>query len=542
MKYTIMKYLRISAEDIDLDGFDKFESNSIANQRDLLNDFIAKIPDFADCEIVEELDDGRTGTNFLRPGVQRVIEMAQSGKINVIIVKDLSRWGRNYLEVGDFLEQKFPEWGVRFISINDNYDSANFVGATGGIDIAFRNLIYEMYSQDLSEKVRSAKLSAAKSGKNCNAEAFYGYIKDPTDTRKLAVDEPAAEIVRRIFDLAAQDYTSERIARTLNDEKIPTPQERKMQLGSKRRWRKTASTFWYSSVICLIIKDERYTGKLIYGRKRTDGVGSGKQVPVPENEWTVVPGAIPAIITEELFQTAQFNAAKRSKSVKSQSDTVYLLSGKIKCGRCGMAMKSVRSSTAHYYYCYTGRLTDRYGCTEFKIYESDIASAVLAALQQQMAFADKARELLDIKTEQLTPNIEKLKAEIDRLQRQIEKTKTTKMSLWEKYHNGNITAEAFQQENEKADDQAQQYAGKIPVLQEEIRKLESETGRENIFVERFSKQSGITELTRSIVEEFVKEIKVFAADRIEIVFNYADEYEKIAETLKQPKSKLRATK
>jgi len=252
MAYTVAKYLRISAEDIDLDGFDKYESNSIANQRDLLDDFIGRIPEFAGCKIIEELDDGRTGTNFLRPGVQKLIDMAQSGKVQCIIVKDLSRWGRNYIEVGDFLEQKFPAWGVRFISLNDCYDSAKLFGATGGIDIAFRNLIYDLYSQDLSEKVRSGKISAAKRGNFSNAVPFYGYIRDPADSRKLVIDTSAAEVIKRIFELASQDFTSNQIAKILNDDNVDTAQIRKMQLGYQRRWTYGEASFWYGTIVSLI--------------------------------------------------------------------------------------------------------------------------------------------------------------------------------------------------------------------------------------------------------------------------------------------------
>ena len=201
---AIYKYLRISEEDIDLDGLVKYESNSIQNQRAYLDDFIKKMPEFAGCEVHEALDDGRTGTNFDRPGVQRLIELAKVGKVDCIVVKDLSRWGRSYLDVGDFLEQKFPEWGVRFISINDNYDSAAHSGATGGIDLAFKNLIYDLYSQDLSEKVRSGKDTAAKSGSITSAYPLYGYDKDKNDKRRLVVDPEDSLIVKRIFDLAKQ--------------------------------------------------------------------------------------------------------------------------------------------------------------------------------------------------------------------------------------------------------------------------------------------------------------------------------------------------
>jgi seryl-tRNA synthetase len=174
-------------------------------------------------------------------------------------------------------------------------------------------------------------------------------------------------------------------------------------------------------------------------------------------------------------------------------------------------------------------LTEKLGCGDFWVFEKDIAAAVLAALQQQAAFADNARRMLIERTERLTPGIEKLQAETARLQKLIEKTKTAKMELWEKFHNGSISAEAFQSENEQADDRIVKHMARIPEIQDEILRLESETGRENLFVERFSKQVGITELTRAVVEEFISEVRVYSPERIEVIFNYADEYERIAD-------------
>lgn len=530
MEYIVAKYLRISAEDIDLDGFDKFESNSIVNQRTLLDDFIGRVPEFTGCEVIEALDDGRTGTNFLRPGVQKLIEMAQSGKVHCIVVKDLSRWGRNYLEVGDFLEQKFPAWGVRFISLNDCYDSAKLMnGATGGIDIAFRNLIYDLYSQDLSEKVKSAKISAAKSGKYTNGLSFFGYIKDPADPRKLIIDEKTVDVVRRIFDLTAQGHTPNRIAKALNDERVPTAQDRKVELGEKRRWRLDDGSFWYGAVVANIVRDERYTGKLIYGKSRSAEIGStGKQKRVPKEEWIVVPGAIPAIVTEEQYRIANRYIRERGKHNVKTSPSKLLFTRKLKCGHCGLCMKAVHRTSDVKYRCFTQSLTEKLGCGDFWVFEKDIAAAVLAALRQQIAFADNTRRMLTERTEQLTPGIEKLQTEAARLQKRIEKTKTAKMGLWEKFHNGSISAEAFQRENEQADDRIVKHTARIPEIQAEILRLESETGRENLFVERFSKQAGITELTKDVVDEFIKEVRVYSPERIEVIFSYADEYERIA--------------
>jgi DNA invertase Pin-like site-specific DNA recombinase len=542
MKYTIAKYLRISAEDIDLDGFDKYESNSIQNQRALLDDFIGRVPEFAGCEVIEELDDGRTGTNFSRPGVQRLIELAKKGKVQCIVVKDLSRWGRSYLEVGDYLEQIFPELGVRFISLNDAYDSATLNGGVAGIDIAFRNLIYEMYSQDLSEKVRTARISAAKSGKVTASYAFYGYIKDPKDTRKLLIDEPSADVVRRIFELAAQGNTPNQIAKMLNDEGVQTAQQRQKNLGSKRKWTNGDVNYWYGSVVSIITRDERYTGKLICGKTQVLGVGETKRKRLPKSDWIVVPGAIPAIITDEQFKAARGNIESRYYPERKQSKSTLLFSRKLKCGHCGLAMRAVRRANDVKYHCDTNTYTDGYGCSNDWAFEKDIAAAVLAALQQQILFADEARKMLETRNETLTPSIEALRGEASGLKMLTEKSKSVKMNLWEQYRNSGMSAEAFQRENEKADDQAKEYAAKIVELESEILNLESETGRENVFVERFSRQVGITELTRAIVEEFISEIKVYSADRIEVVFNFADEYEKIVALADTTKTKRRKSK
>ncbi|MCL2053348.1 MAG: recombinase family protein [Oscillospiraceae bacterium] len=529
MTYTIAKYLRISAEDIDLDGFDKYESNSIVNQRGLLDDFISRIPEFEDCEVIEELDDGRTGTNFSRPGVQRLIELAQSGKVNCIIVKDLSRWGRNYLEVGDFLEQKFPAWGTRFISINDVYDSAKLNGATGGIDIAFRNLIYEMYSHDLSEKVRAGKIAMAKQGKHLGGYDFFGYKKDPNDRHKLIIDLESAATIKRIYELAAQGKTLNEIARQLNTEGRATAQQSKTKQGSKMQWTNGEANFWYGSMVSNILHDERYTGKLITGKHRVEGVGSQKFIAVPKEEWIVVDGAIPAIITQAEFDEVRAKMSSRLVSANKPGKSKLLFSRKLRCAYCGLSLKAVKRTHDVKYHCDTAGYTNDYGCQKDWIAEDDVKKAVFTALRQQIAFADEARKLFEIRAAEVLPSIEKYRKEIERLKKTAEKARTAKIGLWERYHLGELSGEAFQRENEKADEQVKNCESKIGELECRILEMEISTGQENTFVERFSKQVGITELTRPIVEELINTIKVYAPDRIEIVFNYSDEYAKILE-------------
>ena len=538
-KYVIAKYLRISAEDIDLDGFDKFESNSIGNQRALLDDFIVKTPEFQsdNIEIIEALDDGKSGTNFSRDGVQKLIEMAQRGEVHCIICKDLSRWGRSYIEVGDFLEQKFPAWGVRFISITDGYDSASLNGGTAGIDIAFRNLIYELYSQDLSEKVRSAKTSMAKNGKSPNAECFYGYIKDPNDKRSLLVDEPASEIVKRIYSLTLDGETPTNIAKILNATNVPTPQIRKIQTGSRRRWTKDGKNFWYASVITHILNDERYTGKLIYGKSTRKVVGDPKQTKIAKEDWIVVPDAMPAIINEETFTKVQKITATRKKSSNKKPATKLLFSKKLVCGYCGKGLRANHRKDGVRYVCGTKPITDKYGCKGFSLLERNVASEVLLALQHQIEVVSELKKLMDTENIKQLSNGDKIKTEIASLQKLVEKSQTDKMALWEKYHNGEITAESFQLENEKADKKSAQASERLEQLIVEEDATTTTGNQENDLVNRYVSQTGITILTREVVEMFIHQVRVYDSDKLEIIFNFADEYALIEQKLHHYKTK-----
>ena len=485
-------------------------------------------PGFTECEVIEELDDGRTGTNFDRSGVQRLLNMAQSGKINCIVVKDLSRWGRSYLEVGDYLEQKFPEWGVRFISINDMYDSAALNGATGGIDLAFKNLIYDLYSQDLSEKVRSGKDTAARSGNIASSYPLYGYDKDKNDKRRLVVDPEDSLIVKRIFDLAEQGNGIAEIVRILNADNTPTMQTSKQKKGYKIKWGKGA--YWGTWVVKRILHDERYTGKWIWGQTRVKELGRSNGVPAPRSEWIIVPGAIPAIISDEQFERVQSKLSERSKNRTGKHKTNRtLFKRKVRCADCGRTMLyRPRKEGFSVFLCNLHELTGWRDCSTGKIEEADLHDIVLTLIRQQAALAEQADLRRKENTKVALTAAENIESEIQGLRKLVEKAKTSKMTLWEQYRAGNLSKEAFQAEGESITKQTAMYNDAIAELEAKLKTIESSTGEENIFVERYRKQMGIGELTQSVVDEFINEVIVYAPGRIEIVLNYADEYLTIA--------------
>ena len=222
-KKKLAFYIRLSLEDFDLKTSDKTESNSVSNQRKLLQDYYDSHPELKEYEIIEFCDDGYTGTNFDRPRFMAMMELARQKEIHAIIVKDLSRFGRDYLEVGAYLELILPLFGTRFISVNDNFDSNNYVGTTGGLELALRNLINGLYSKDLSVKIKSANKTRSRRGEYWGGTAFYGYRLDPKNKHKIIVDTDVASVIVRIFDECIEGKSSSQTAKGLNDEGIPSP-------------------------------------------------------------------------------------------------------------------------------------------------------------------------------------------------------------------------------------------------------------------------------------------------------------------------------
>lgn len=248
-KRKLAFYIRLSDADEEVKEGTKDESNSITGQRKLLYAYIKKTEEFAGFEVLEYFDDGYSGTMFNnRAEFQRLIQDAELGRFECIIVKDFSRFGRDYLEVGNYLEFVFPAMGMRFISVNDNYDSDRNFGVTGGMDVAYKNLIYQLYSMDLSRKVKSARRTRNLSGEYTASFVCYGYKKDPDDKHKLIIDEEAAKVVVEIFSLIIAGYNASEVARILNERKIPT--------RVQNQWRMESIMFRFiiKGIICGIIQ------------------------------------------------------------------------------------------------------------------------------------------------------------------------------------------------------------------------------------------------------------------------------------------------
>ena len=303
-KYPIAIYMRVSKED----AKDKEESNSIGMQRMLLRKFVAE--KFSDYELSEFCDDGYTGTNFERPGVQKLLEQVRDSEISCIVVKDFSRFARDYIELGAYLEQIFPFLGVRFLSVNDNYDSSDYQGGIAGIDVNFRNLLYALYSKDLSLKVRSSLAVRKEQGQYISGNSPFGYEKDPDDRHALVIAQDEAEIVKRIFSLKVEGYSSTQIARLFNADGIKTPIEFKMEKGRTRRAPKGGKFQWSTGTICQILRNEIYIGNIVQKKYEKDFVG-GKNHIRPREEWLTGYDHHEPIIERAVFEKVQEGRGKR---------------------------------------------------------------------------------------------------------------------------------------------------------------------------------------------------------------------------------------
>ena len=522
--YVIAKYLRLSSEDIDLKEAKKAESNSISNQRILLNAYIEKIPEFSEAEVIEFCDDGWSGKNFDRPAVQEMLAQVRQGRIQCVIVKDLSRFGRDYLTVENYVSRIFPFLGVRFIAVNDGIDSIRPMDVDN-LDTSFRALLYDLYSRDLSRKVRGAKRQRAQRGDFVSRYAPYGYIKDPQRKAHLVVDPPAAAIVQRIFRMVGAGKSALQTAKALNDDGILTPMLYKLAMGcTQKNWNSVqAENYWTDSAIIRIIRDEQYLGKVVYGKRYYDVIGQKHSVKVRKKDWIITEHAHEAIITQEEFDRAQ--DALREYVERGSFPDRQPLRKKLCCGICGHAMAR-KEAKAPYYICRTSSMTDTYLCEGTKILESDLFALVLDGLHAQAAAALEVSIIWEEHHRRDRKDVRAMSVQLGVLKDTLNQVKQQSDNLYESFALGEINKESYSQRTalkEEADD----LSARIASLTASIENNSSDAGSQNRFVDVFKQYAEVQRLTDEIVADVLTQVRVFPDQSIEIVWNYQDDFQKL---------------
>lgn len=499
-------YTRLSRED-----GDKAESDSIANQKKLLEHFLSENSELQYIELYA--DDGYTGTNFDRPDFKRMIADIEAGKINCVVVKDLSRFGRDYIDVGRYLERWFPAHGVRFIAISDSIDSLK-----GAYDMLLpvKNIFNEQYARDISQKVRSSFIVKQKRGEFVGAFASYGYRKDPTNHNKLVIDPIAADVVKRIFTMFESGNGKIKIAKTLNAEGIPCPSEYKKLNGERytNGQKLSDTTYWTYSTIHRILQNQMYAGNMEQGRAPRQSM-HGKAKKADPSQWITVEGTHEPIISKEQWERVQ-SLLKRDTRNPNFNENISPFAGFLRCGDCGRAMSKTTRPGGVYYCCGSYK---RYGptvCSIHSISHRDLEQVVLNDLNKIISAVEDLNALVDEAKPQ--KQARDMQSEKNRLTLGVERLYRLKKSAYEDYKDGLIGKDDYRRFAEDYQRQTDQLQAQLDHLEES-----QESATEKPWIDALLAHGQLTELDRATIAETIKEIRVFEGKQIEITYTFSDD-------------------
>ena len=517
--FNVAIYIRLSRED-----GDKEESDSVGNQRKLLTEYVAKKDDFILYDVY--VDDGYSGTNFNRPSFQRMIADIEDGKVNCVVVKDLSRFGRDYIDTGRYLERYFPELGVRFISVTDSIDSMK---QAYDMLLPIKNIFNEQYARDISKKIQATVKSKQKAGEFIGAFTSYGYKKSPVDKNKLVIDDYAADVVRRIFSLYIQGYGKQRIAKLLNAEGILCPAEYKKVNGEnyKNCNRLESTTYWSYSTINSILHREMYVGNMVQGTKHQRM--RSKQKKMPKEEWIIVENTHEPIIDKATWEKAQSLLQKRTRELDLETNK-NIFAGFVKCGDCGRAMtknmwRRADGSKTYSLYCGTYKRNGKQYCTPHTLPMAVLEDIVLGDLKAIVDSVDNLKEL--VQSQSFTASKVKRIAdtELSKIKAELERVKRLKKSIYEDYREELISKEEFLSYREVYLKKEELYSKQIEALEEKKKDNVTEDVFETPWLKRLLELKDIETLDRDIVVEMISEIKVYENRKIKITYNFGNELE-----------------
>lgn len=502
--YVIALYIRLSLED------SKYDSLSIENQCLVLHEYAAAMPEAIHAEVLEFIDNGYSGTNFERPQVQKLIEMVRANQIDCIIVKDFSRFGRNSIETGYFVERVFPLFHTRFISVSDDFDSDRHKGDTGGMDVAFKYLINEYYSRDMSIKTKSAKYAKMQRGEYQSKICPYGYRKSADG--RMEPDPETADVVRLIFQLSADGVNAAEIARELFRRGIPTPGEYKAAHGNHTHDVSRTHGIWCSSTILRMLEDERYTGTYVIGKRAVTEVGGNCRRLKDRSKWFIIPDHHPAIVDQTTFEQAKVKQLRYSQPIKRKRD--YPLKGRVFCGCCGHAL-SYSSRKTPYYYCRHSDADKSLPCHKMHYKATALEQAIFVLLRKQM-------DALGADSLDGTGTAKAVLSQRPEYKRQIEALEDNKLNLYEQYQLRKIDLDTYRTLKETLDAQLLKtknaFASLTSQAKREQEAKEKEAQRKSISKELVE----ATGLTTALADLLIDRVRVYPDNRIEIEYKVQD--------------------
>lgn len=503
-------YLRLSIED-----GDKEESDSIGNQRKQILEYIKKDSELCSWDIKEFCDDGYSGTSMNRPGMQEMLKEIKNSQIGCIIVKDMSRFARDYIEMGNYLNQIFPFLGVRFIAINDHYDSRKQKGCTIELDTAFQTLFYDLYSKDISIKVKASMENKCAKGEYVFGQVPFGYEKSKEVKNKVVVNEKEAQIVRYVFSLAMQGKSSTQIAKQLYKENVPTMAEiRKQEVKEDGRIHT-----WTASSVRRMLNNRFYIGDMVYGKTIRKAVGRKGYKVVPREEWRIIPSHHEALVSMETFmQVSSFKTECYTKRKREK----HPLTGILYCGGCRYSLTYKPANERNKY--------RRFECRKHGLLQmADCCTSINAELLEEMVLFLLYRELMlygNLKRQKEILNlfqkmeVQALTQELYNCQKKKRLAQSKKSDLYIKYAQGEISEDVYQKRNRKLTEEIACLFIKESKIAEKYEKLKIEYEEEKEDMKTIIRYLHIDELTIGIVSIFIKKVYIYNKKRIEIEWNF----------------------
>jgi len=543
--YKAADYLRLSKEDGDFSlSSSKTESNSIAGQRLLIQDYLKGHPEI---ELVREYcDDGYSGANFDRPSFQQMIDAVRAGEIDCIIVKDLSRFGREYIDTGMYIQKLFPLLGVRFIAINDHFDSANPAAADNEIVVPFKNLMNDSYCRDISVKVRTNLDAKRKDGQFVGSRVIYGYVRSPQDKNQLVIDPEAAHVVQEIFRWKIEGMSPDAIANRLNSSGVLSPIEYKRANGSRQRtcFQTKARALWSPVAIYRILQNEMYLGILVQGKTTTPNHKIKKRFVKDSSEWSRSKDAHEAIISVNDFEMVQ-RIMKADTRRPSGEENVLPLSGMMVCADCGspMVRKTIKSkNTTYAYFVCSGNKADSRFCRPHRIKEDAVYETVLAVLQAHIGVAMDMKQALE--------QIEELsweKREIKRIEEKrtaqqviVEKNQRLKLDAYEDFRTELLSREEYKTFKDEFDRNIASAKEAIMQLDREQESIMQGVSSQQGWLAGFREFENIHELTRRVAVKLIDKIVVRDNAEIDVQLLFESQFHSITSYIQDSKAEKEA--
>ena len=524
--YRTAIYARLSKDD-----GDKLESNSIVSQKEICEEYVRN---HSDLEWVETfVDDGYSGVSFDRPDFRRMEQMIREGKIDAIICKDLSRFSRNYIDAGRYLEKIFPQLGIRFIAVNDLYDTLTGNTQSDSFLIPFKNLINDTYCRDISVKIRSNLDVKRRNGQYVGAYTPYGYKKSEEDKNHLVVDEYAAEIVQSVFSMFKDGMSIGRIADKLNATGVPSPMEYKLSEGISYHtlFKQSLQAKWSYNAVKRILTNEIYIGVMVQGKTGTPNYKVRKLRSKDEGEWIKVEDAVEPIIRHDDFLAVKMMLGRDMRSTAEDSD-VNLLSGFVYCADCGQTMirKTVPSKTKKYFYyvCASSKKREMHlsqKCSSHSISIGKVEEAVLHAVQDQIDLVLNLEDV--IRRSDLEPSFDRKKhsyeTQVTKLEEEIEHYQNLKLRLYEDLSDGVLNKEEYMEFRNRYSALIEQKRDSLARVKREWKDASITGVTDRQWVSLFKEYETIEELNRRVLMSLVDRVLIHENHGVTVVFRYQDE-------------------